>query len=165
MKRIVVRYGLYGALVEVAFFFVSLVIAGVTKANYEVLKINCYPAIVVSLSFTYYRDHFNNGTISFNKALKLGMLIVLIPAACFAFSDTIYDTILDPNFYDRVEADKIRTLGQGVFAGDLSAKVVMIKNQINFYKNPVVNFAAMFITVSFFGLVITVFSALRLRAV
>ena len=167
MKRIVVRFGLYGALVEVVFFFISLIIAGVTKANYEVLKINCYPAIIVSLSFTYfgiryYRDQFNNGTISFNKALGLGMLIVLIPAICFAFSDTIYDTVLDPHFYDRVEADKIRTLHQSVFGGDLNAKVATIKSQFDFYKNPIVNFAIMFITVSFFGFVIAVFSALRL---
>ena len=91
------------------------------------------------------------------------MLIVLIPALCFAFSDTIYDTILDPHFYDRIEEDKIRTLHQSASGNDLNSKVAMIKDQFNFYKNPVVNFAVMFITVSFFGLVITVFSAFKLR--
>jgi len=168
MKRTVVRFGLYGALVEVVFFFISLIIAGVTKANYEVLKINCYPAIIVSLSFTYfgiryYRDHFNNGTISFNKALALGMLIVLIPAVCFAFSDAIYDTILDPHFYDGVEQAKIKALGQSDSVQDLNAKVATIKSQLNFYRNPIVNFAIMFITVCFFGFLIAVFSALKLK--
>jgi hypothetical protein len=168
MKKIVIRFGLYSALVEVVFFFISLIAAGVTKANYDVLKINCYPAIFVSVSFTYfgiryYRDHVNNGLISFRKALALGMLIVVIPAICFAFSDTVYDTILDPHFYDRIEADKLKRLNRTMSASDLKVNAGVIKSQFGFYKRPAVNFAVMFITVSFFGFVTAFFSAIALR--
>ena|ERR1700733_11368927 len=168
MKKAISRFGLYGALTEVLFFFVSLIIAGVTKANYEVLKINCYPAIMISLSFTYfgiryYRDNINGGIITFYKALTIGSLIVLIPAVCFAFSDTIYNTVLDPHFYKHFEIDKIKQLRQTVPAAEFPVKVKTLKEQLDFYKNPVANFTVMFLTVGAMGIVVTLISAFALK--
>jgi hypothetical protein len=168
MKKTIIRFGLYGALAEVVFFFVSLMAAGVTKANYDVLTINCYPAIVISLSFTYfgiryYRDTINNGAITFASAFTIGILIVLIPAVCFGFSDTIYNTVLDPHFYDRLEADKINGLRQTVTAVELPARVRKLKGQMDFYKTPWINFAIMFLTVTLIGAIVSLIAASMLQ--
>jgi len=168
MTKTILRFGLYGALVEVLFFFVSLIISGVTKANYEVLKINCYPAIIVCISLTYfgiryYRDKINGGSITFYDALKLGILIVLIPAVCFGFSDALYDTLLDPHFYDRLESDKIKQIHQNISATELPVRLKTFKAQLDFYRKPYVNFLVMFLTVTAPGIVVSVISAFILQ--
>src|SRR5271165_7380234 len=106
MKTTVLRYGLYAAIFEVAFFLVSWVFIGLTASNYNIQEVIGYAGILVCLSFVYfgiryYRDHINGGEITFLRGLKLGLLIVIIPSVCFGLTDTLYVILFDPHFYEK----------------------------------------------------------------
>ncbi|TDI80008.1 MAG: DUF4199 domain-containing protein [Bacteroidetes bacterium] len=76
MKKAILRYGLYGAASICILVILSWLI--VENLSYSVREIIGYASIVVSLSFVFFgirhfRDRINDGTVSFGKALLLGL--------------------------------------------------------------------------------------------
>jgi len=167
MKATVFRFSLYAALFEIAFYIVSSVLIKLAAGNYDTEEIVGYAGILACLSFVYfgirhYRDHVNSGSVSFSQAVKIGLLIVLVPSVCFGLTDTLYVTIFDPHFYEKYSAHMIDELRKSIPATQLPIKIKEMKAQMDFYKSPFVNFMLMFVTVAAIGIVITLLSTVLL---
>jgi len=98
MKNTVLRFGAYGFTVAVVLFLVGL---------YSDITTNVfigYATIIVSLIFVYFgikhfRDAVNNGTITIQKAIVIGLLISLFSAVGIALADYLYTAYVNPDFF------------------------------------------------------------------
>ena len=167
MKKIVLRYGILAGLAEVICFALIWLFIYITNVGHEVqgyigyINIIC-PLLFVYFGIRYYRDGFNNGTISFLKALKIWLLIVIIPALSFALVETIYVLYLDPKFYETIMNYDIEQYRKVLSPAEFAAKLKEVKQALALDKNPLFNFSMMFFTIAATGILISLVSALML---
>jgi hypothetical protein len=101
MKKIVLVYGLLSGAIVGAMFFITMPLyeRGIlTMENGELVG---YSTMVVALSLIFfgvksYRDNYLSGSITFGKALTVGLLITLIASLIYAITwEVIYNTMTD----------------------------------------------------------------------
>jgi len=107
MKSTVTKYGMYGLLTGLFIFMLHLVF-GINNLDYSTNEILGYVSIFLSLSFVFfgikhYRDHVNNGEITFGKAIIIGVLISFLVGLGIALADFIYTKFIDPSFFSNYE--------------------------------------------------------------
>lgn len=167
MKSTVIRFGLYATLAIILLsaihFFVLM-----PNASYETAEVAGYLTMILSMVFVfagirYYRDHVNNGMLSFTQGLKVGALIVLIPAVAFGLFDILYTRVLNPSWGD----DYINYYTQKIKAtaspGEVDQKLSELQKNMELFSNPLVEFLLMAVTVYGIGFIVTIISALALR--
>jgi hypothetical protein len=168
MKKTILRYGVYAALAEFLTFVLCWVVIYFFKPGPDVQGNIGYVAIISPLIFVYfgiryYRDVFNNGSISFLKAIKIGLLIVLLPAVGYALIETTYVLIIDPGFYENIYSYEIAEYRKTLPPAEFAIKLKEIKQQLVLDKNPLFNFAMMVLIIGAFGIIVTLISALILQ--
>ncbi len=107
MKSTVIRFGSYGLSAGVIIFLLHLTL-GIDNLDYSTNEILGYISIFISLSFVFfgikhYRDHINNGTVSFGKAIAIGILISLLVGIGIGIADFIYTKFINPDFFSNYE--------------------------------------------------------------
>ena len=170
MKSTILRFGLFSAGLITAWFIVYWGILGVrlTPENCDEGEVLGWLSIVVSLSFVYfgiryYRDRVNHHTITFGRALGLGLLISLFPAVVFGLLDLFYSAFIDPHFIDTWANIQVAKLRSSTPAAEYPQKLKELKTQMEMFKNPFLGWLVMFFTVVPVGLIISVISALILK--
>ncbi len=150
MRNTIIRFGLYGLFVALIFFSAGLYFG--QGMDFKTQEIVGYFTMVASLSFIYFgikhfRDAINNGKLSFQKAVLLGLLISAFSAAGIAIADFMYTTYINPDFfkeyYERLIADGYK--GEIPDYGSTFMALIM------------------FVTVVILGLIISLISALILQ--
>ena len=136
--------------------------------NWEVQEVIGYISIVLSLLFVfvgirYWRDHHNQGNLSFMQGLKLGTLITLFPSIAFGFFTWLEMNVLDPGFSDKYYNHYVDKMKATVPPEKLQATLDKLEAEKEMFSNPVAQFGLMFLTVFLIGIVITVISTLILR--
>ncbi|WCO01908.1 DUF4199 domain-containing protein [Psychroserpens ponticola] len=111
MKQTVLKYGLYGLLTGFIIFTIHLIF-GIENLDYSTNEVLGYVSIFLSLSFIFfgikhYRDHINNGVISFGKAIVIGILISVLVGIGISIADFIYTKFIDPSFFSNYEQQLI----------------------------------------------------------
>src|SRR5476651_626916 len=107
MKKIILRYGAYAALAELVLFVLTWFVIWLFKPSHAVqgnigwVDLLC-PLLFIYFGVRYYRDKVNNGHLSFLEAVKVGLLITLIPAFAYAIIETVYVLYIDPKFYENL---------------------------------------------------------------
>ncbi len=150
MKKIIIKYGIYGFLVALIVFLAALYFGqGLDFGTQEVIG---YITMIASLSFIFfgikhYRDRIGQGKISFRRAVFMGLWISVLTAIGIGLADFIYLSFINPDFMEEYTA-VMRSEGY--------------KGEIPDYGN---GFLAviMFLTVMVIGLIITLISALILQ--
>ena len=167
MKNVILRTGIYCSLALIVFFLITL---GIGKnLSFELQEVIGYVGIILCLIFVYfgirqYRDKVNGGLLSFGQGIKVGLLIVLLPAVLFGIFDVAYSTYINPGFYDEYCTAQLAKLQQSVSAAEYEIKSKQIKAQMELFKNnPLFQFFVMALTVIIVGFIITVISSLILR--
>ena len=107
MKSTLTKYGMYGLLTGLFIFMLHLVF-GINNLDYSTNEILGYVSIFLSLSFVFfgikhYRDHVNNGEITFGKAIIIGVLISFLVGLGIALADFIYTKFINPSFFSNYE--------------------------------------------------------------
>ena len=167
MKKAVWRYGLYAGVAELVLFVLLWLFIYITHISQGVqgavswVNLLC-PLIFVYFGIRYYRDRVNNGYISFLKAVKLGLLIVIIPAVSFAVIESVYVLVIDPNFYQNISLYDIEQYRKTLPPAQFALKVKEIKDQVAIDNNPLYNFVMMVLTIGALGTLATLASALLL---
>jgi hypothetical protein len=166
MKKTVLRYGLLSSLVIVILFLLSFMIFHDT--NFAAQEVFGWASMVISLLFVFfgikhYRDKENGGILSFGQGMKIGVLIVLIPALVFGVFDILYVTVINPGFMETYYQHSLTQLQQSLPAADFEKEKVKLQAQMDMFSNPVVNGLVMALTVFMIGLIVTVISSLILR--
>ncbi|WP_222983040.1 DUF4199 domain-containing protein [Flagellimonas meishanensis] len=166
MKKTVLKFGLYGAVTICALFLISwFVLSDLPLSTQEVLG---YVSMVVSLSFVFFgikhfRDIQNGGTVSFKKALIIGILISLITALAFGVLDILYTEVLNPDFMVSYYENAAENLRSTLPADQVEAKLAELESQREMFSNPLMSFLLMAMTVFVIGFIISLISALILQ--
>ena len=167
MKKTVIRFGTYASVIVVG---VSLLfwLFSPEKPNYSLAEIAGYASIILAMAFVflgirYYRDHEKNGSISFGEALKLGVLIALVPSLAFGIYNAIYTELLDPGFVDSYYQYTLDKMKADMTSEEFEAAAKKMESEKEMFANPVVGSVVMFLTVFLIGFVIAMISALILK--
>lgn len=166
MKKTVIRFGLLSFVVTSILFLIMLVVGqGLSFNTQAVLG---YATIVISLSFVFfgikhYRDKENNGTISFGKALALGMLITLFVGLGFAVIDFIYTAYINPDFLEQYTTYSLTELEKTFSGEELIAAKEKLKSDMESMGSSSFMAFIMFVTVTLIGFIISLVSSLFLQ--
>ncbi|WP_298756227.1 DUF4199 domain-containing protein [uncultured Psychroserpens sp.] len=166
MKNTVIRFGLYGLAVAVILFLLALVFGkGLSYSNQEIIG---YTTMVASLSFVFfgikhYRDHVNDGVVSFGKALLIGVLISAMVGIGIGIADYLYTTVINPDFAQEFLDTSIKGLEETYSGAELEAKKNELTQQMNDYGGSGFLAFIMFASVVIIGFIISLISALILQ--
>lgn len=167
MKKIVLRYGGYAALAELIFFVLIWLFiwlfnpSHATQGNISWLNLIC-PLIFIYFGIRYYRDKVNSGTVTFLKALQIGLLISLLAAFAFAFVETTFVTYIEPDFNTNLMKYDLAQYKKTLSAVQYAAMVKTEQQRVVISNNPFYNFPLMVVIITAMGTIATVISSLLL---
>jgi hypothetical protein len=120
--------------------------------------------LMVFFGIRSYRDNIYGGTISFWKAVGIGVLITLVASACYVTTWEVIYYWFAPDFVEKYGAYMLEQARQaGATERELAAKAAEMARFREMYKNPLINAGVTFIEVFPIGLVVTLISAAILR--
>ncbi|WP_353777367.1 DUF4199 family protein [Winogradskyella sp. 3972H.M.0a.05] len=166
MKNSVLKYGFYGLLTAVVLFLLALWLGkGLSYTTQEVLG---YTTMVASLSFIFfgvkhYRDKVNNGSVSFGKALVIGLLISAFVGLGIGIGDYIYTTSINPDFMTEYMDYTLKGMEETLSPEEFAVKKAELEQQMEIMGRPIMLAVVMFATVFVIGLIISLISALILQ--
>ena len=166
MKTTVLKFGGYGILTGAILFGLSITLGDAW--SYTAQEIIGYGSMITSLSFVYfgiryYRNHINNGTVSFGKAVLIGLLISAFVGLGVGIVDYLYTTIINPDFADEYVLKTLEDYETLYSGQELVTKKNELTQQMEAYGGSGFMASLMFITVMLIGLIISVISALILQ--
>jgi len=167
MKKVVLRFGAWSSLFMFIFFVLTWLVIGLTRVEHKTQGAIGYVAIICPLLFVYfgiryYRDKVNDGSISFLTALKLGMLIIILPTISFAIIETVYVFYIDPKFYENLAAYDLEQYRKVLSPAKYALKLKEVNEQLQWDKNLLNNFGGMILTIGALGTIVSIISSLLL---
>lgn len=167
MKPVIFRYGLYAGLAIIALTAIHFFVV-MPNSSWETSEFAGYLTMILSMIFVfmgirYYRDHVNNGFLSFKDGLKLGALIVLAPAVCFGLFDVFYTEVINPNWGDEYFGYYVGKIKASTPPDRIEEELQKLEKNKELFSNPFIQFSLMAVTVYVIGLIVTIISALTLR--
>ena len=166
MKSTVYRYGIYATLtIIVLSYVVFFLLKNIDQSMQEVAGYltMLLAMIFIFLGIRHFRDRVNGGYLSFGQGLKIGVLIVLIPAVAFGLFDILYTEVLNPTWKEDYYSKYIEGLRKSVAADKLDAAIRKAEKEKEMFSNPVFQFLLMGGTVFIIGFIVTIISSLTLR--
>jgi hypothetical protein len=165
MKKFILRYGFISLLIGAAIFLLMLVVG--KSLSFKTQEVLGYVSIISSLSLVFfgikqYRDKENGGSISFGKALGLGMLITVFVAIGFAIIDYIYTAYINPDFAQQYLEYSISELEKSLSGEDLVQAKEKLTNEMESFTS-LMGAIFMFGIVTVIGFIISLISSLVLN--
>lgn len=166
MKSTVFRYGIYSALTILAIAWIAFF--ALRDASQAIQETAGYLSMLLAMIFVFlgirhFRNHVNGGVLTFGQGLKIGVLIVLIPAVAFGLFDILYTEVINPTWQEDYYAKYIDNLKKSVSADKLDAAIMKAEKDKEMFSNPVFHFLIMGGTVFVIGFIVTIISTLALR--
>jgi hypothetical protein len=167
MKKAVLRFGTYSALAELLSFVACWLILSVShmsidaQGNLGWVAILC-PLIFIYFGIRYYRDRVGDGSITFLAALKVGLLITIMPSLFYALIETIYVTLIDPKFYENIYLKELEVYKTTLSAAKYAAKVKALKDELAMDNKPLFNFSTITLFIAACGAIVSLICALLL---
>lgn len=166
MKSTVLRYGIFATLTIVGLSYIVFFLLKNTGQGLQ--EVAGYLTMLLAMIFIFlgirhFRDRVNGGYLSFGQGLKIGILIVLIPAVAFGLFDILYTEVLNPTWKEDYYSKYIANLRKSVAADKLDSAVRKAEKEKEMFSNPVFQFLLMGGTVFIIGFIVTIISSLTLR--
>lgn len=171
MKKNVLIYGLIAGIVVSILMLSTVNYISHCEGNvdYGTSMLIGYASMLIAFSLVYvgirnYRDKYNGGVISFGKAFKIGMLIVLIASTIYVVAWLIDYFFFIPDFMEKYSAhtlDELKASGASQIEIDKQAKEMV--NMVTMLKNPFFNAMMAYAEILPVGLVVTLISSLILK--
>lgn len=167
MKKIVIICGSIAGLIVTALMLIS--ISGYRNPNFEGSLLLGYTSMLVAFSLIFvgiknYRDKYNEGVISFGKALKIGLLITLVASTIYVVVWMIDNYVFMPDFYEKYSAHIVAKMrASGATADAIQKQILDNQKMTVMYRNPF--FKAMFTYLEILpvGIVVSLIAALILK--
>ena len=167
MKRIVWTFGLIAGAIMSILMFANMQV--VDKIGFDKGVVVGYTTMVLGFLMIFfgirsYRENVGGGSITFGRALSIGLLITVVAALCYVATWELIFYKFSPDFPDKYaayEVDKLRKSGAPQTEVDAKAKEMAEFKEM--YKNPLINSAWTFLEPLPVGLVMTLLSAVVLR--
>ena len=171
MKRNIIIYGLIaGIVVSVLMLFSLNYISHVEgKVDYNTSLLIGYASMLIALSLVFvgirnYRDKYNEGVISFGKAFKIGIMIVLIASTIYVVAWLIDYFFFIPDFAEKISAHMLAELkARGASQIEIDKETKEMANFAKMYKNPFFNAMMTYVEILPVGLIVTLISSLILK--
>ncbi|WP_031527126.1 DUF4199 domain-containing protein [Dyadobacter crusticola] len=168
MKRIILICGLIsGAIVST--FMVASTAACYENGNFEGSILVGYASMLLAFSLIFvgvknYRDKYSDGTVTFGKAFKIGLLITLVASTVYALVWLVDYYYFVPDFMDKYADFTIQqSKREGATAAELQQEIAKMNEYKEMYKNPLVILLMTYAEILPVGLIVSVLCALILK--
>ena len=168
MKPTAFRFGIYAGFTILVLAAINLFVLMPPNISWEMAEVVGYLTMILSMIFVFmgirhYRDHVNNGFLTFGQGMKLGALIVLVPALVFGLFDILYTQVLNPSWGDEYFGYQIEKIKASAPADLVGQKIAKLQKDREMWDNPLIQFLLMAVTVYIVGIIVTIISTLALR--
>ncbi len=171
MKKNIIIYGLIaGIVVSILMqFIVNYISHCEGNIDFDTSMLIGYASMLIAFSLVYvgirnYRDKYNGGVISFGKAFKIGIMMVLIASTIYVVAWLIDYYFFIPDFMEKYSAamlDKLKASGASQIEIDKETKEMT--NFVRMFKNPFFNAMMTYAEILPVGLIVTLISSLILK--
>jgi len=171
MKKNIIIYGLIAGIIVSFLMLFTMSYLSYCNGNvdYETSMLIGYASMLIAFSLVFvgtrnYRDKYNGGVISFGKAFKIGILIVLIASTMYVIAWLIDYFFFVPDFMEKYSAhmlDKLKASGASQMEIDKQAK--QMADMTRMYKNPFFTAIMTYMEILPVGLIVTLISSLILK--
>jgi hypothetical protein len=171
MKKNIIIYGLIAGTVVSALMLFTLNYISHCKGNvdYDTSMLIGYASMLIAFSLVFvgirnYRDKYNGGVISFGKAFKLGILMVLIASTIYVVAWLIDYFFFIPDFMEKYSAhmlDELKASGASQIEIDKQTKEMASFGEM--FKNPFFNAMMTYVEILPVGLIVTLISSFILK--
>lgn len=165
MKRIVWTFGLIaGAIMSIMMALSVPFMDGSERAAVVGYTSMVLAFLMIFFGIKSYRDNVAGGTISFGRALAVGLLITAVASACYVATwEVIYYKVM-PDFGDKYAAQAVeRTRKSGASQAEIDRKAKEMEEFKQMYNKPLFNVALTFLEPLPVGVLIALISAGVLR--
>ena len=165
MKKNIIIYGLIAGIVV----SILMLFSANTLTDYDVSLVVGYASMLIAFSLVFvgirnYRDKYNGGVVSFGKAFKIGIMIVLIASTIYVLVWLITYFYFEPDYLDKLSVkmlDKLKAGGASQIEIDKQTKEMA--GFAKMYKNPFFNAMMTYVEILPVGLIVTFISSLILK--
>ncbi len=171
MKKNIVIYGVIAGIVVTILMLFSVNSLSHREGNFDYNKslLIGYASMLIAFSLVFvgirnYRNKYNEGVISFGKAFKLGIMIVLIASTIYVSAWLIDYYYFIPDFMEKYSAHMIDQLrASGASQAEIDKQANEMANFAAMYKNPFFNAMMTYAEILPVGLVVTLISSFILK--
>jgi amino acid transporter len=171
MKKTIIIHGLLAGIIvsTIMLFIVNYISHCEGNVDFNTSLLIGYASMLIAFSLVFvgirnYRNKYNDGVISFGKAFKVGIIIVLIASTIYVVTWLIASSLFIPDFAEKYSAhtlDKLKSSGASQMEIDKQTKEMA--SFVRMYKNPFFNAMMTYIEILPVGLVVTLISSLILK--
>ncbi len=169
MRKVILTYGLIAGAIVSGLMFATMPFWQNGALNFNNGEVVGYTTMVISLSMIFFgikscRDNYFNGTISFGKAVKVGLLITLIAAVMYALAWEICINTVASDFIEKMTNHYVEEVRKDSKSQTEIDKVVAeMESFKEWYANPLLRFGITLTEILPVGILITLVSAALLR--
>jgi flagellar biosynthesis protein FliQ len=170
-KKNIIIYGLIAGIVVSILMLSTVNYISHCEGNvdYGTSMLIGYASMLIAFSLVFvgirnYRDKYNGGVISFGKAFKTGIMIVLIASTIYVVAWLIDYYFFIPDFAEKYSAhtlDELKASGASQIKIDKETKEMA--NFVKMFKNPFFNAMMTYAEILPVGLIVTLISSLILK--
>jgi hypothetical protein len=167
MRKIVLTFGLIAGAILSAMMLVTLPFQD--QVGFDKGAILGYTTMVLAFLMVYfgvrsYRDKVAGGSVTFGRALMVGLMITAVASVCYVATWEVIYFKLAPDFGDKYAAYSIeKTKQSGATEAQIAAQVKQMTEFKEMYKKPLVNIALTFLEPLPVGILFTLVTAGVLR--
>lgn len=164
-KKIIVNYGLIAGVIV----SIMMLISANTITDYDRALVVGYASMLIAFSLVFvgirnYRDKYNNGIISFGKAFKIGIMIVLIASTIYVIAWLVAYFFFEPDYLEKYSAKALDKLkAGGASQTEIDKQTKELADFARMYKNPFFNAMMTYMEILPVGLIVTLISSLILK--
>jgi len=168
MKKLIITHGLIAGLIITAFMIYSTAMC-YTHPEFDSNPVLGYVATLLAVSFIFIgvkkaRDRYNGGVISFGKAFKTGLYIVLIASTLYVLAWLVEYYLFIPDFMEKYTAHVLHQAEvRGAGAAEAEQQAARMAGMEQMYRNPVFVVLFTYMEVLPLGVIIALLSAWILR--
>jgi len=171
MKKNVIIYGFIAGIVVSALMLINVNSISHREGNFDYDRslLIGYASMLIAFSLVFvgirnYRNKYNNGVISFGKAFKLGIMIVLISSTIYVVAWLIDYFFFIPDFVEKYSAHMLERLrASGASRLEIDKQTKEMADMATMLNNPLYNAMMTYMEILPVGLVVTLISSLILK--
>ncbi len=171
MKKNIIIYGLIAGIVVTVLMLSSVNYLSHCEGNvdYNTSMLIGYASMLLAFSLVFvgirnYRNKFNGGVISFGKAFKIGIMMVLIASTIYVVAWLIDYYFFIPDFMEKYSAHMLDELkASGASQIEIEKQTKDMANFAVMFKNPFFNAMMTYVEILPVGLIVTLISSFILK--
>jgi amino acid transporter len=171
MKKNIIVYGTIAGLVVSALMLaiVNYVSHCEGSVDYDTSMLIGYAAMLIAFSLVFvgirnYRDKYNGGLISFGKAFKVGILMVLVASTIYVVAWLVDYYFFIPDFAEKYAANTLEELkASGASQVEIDKETKEMADFVRMFRNPLFVTMMTYAEILPVGLIVTLISSLILK--